>query len=412
MQHAALDEYLNQVQMYLPPWNAEEILLEIRSHDLDQAEGIATGRGVEVDEAIVREALACLGSPQQLAAGYVPAVTLIRPEYTMPFAIYSVAACVLLLPLILSGGPGLWILAAIVAIGLLFVGLVVLSRLPKVYRLPIWHARLGRVVWKVDIGRGLRHGVHAVWPQPEIAGLPAGPGSGADAATAPQAAAAWSAQPTAIEPTGGVPGSSTPASPSSSSVGSRSPAAPRRTPTEWLIAHSGPRPLRIHELFGAGLRAVFGLALALFFVYSPLPFPILDLTFDDARRGWHLLIQGPGLDAVRELGGLACLATCVSGLVPIFLGKCRLGLYASIASKAAWAVLLYTLAVGGPVFALEFQTIGWVEHDWPQVQAGIQSGLPVAFGIALFLTLLALVGSLVKLGMMQAWYRSHPGGVE
>ncbi|HZM01331.1 MAG TPA: hypothetical protein VFD43_13880, partial [Planctomycetota bacterium] len=385
MPHTVLDEYLKQVQKYLPPWNSEEILLEIRSHVLDQAEGLAAGRGVEVDEAILREALACLGPPQRLAAGYVPAVTLIRPEYTLPFAIYSVVACVLLLPLVFAGGPLPWIFGAIVAVGLLFVGLVGLSRLPKVYRLPIWHSRLPPVIWKLEVGRGLRRGVHAIWPQPAMAGLPVGP--------APPAAAAWSAQPLAIEPAGGLSGASpapgaTPAS-----------ATSRRTPTEWLIAHSGPRPLRIHELFGAGMRAVFGLALALFFVYSAAPFPILDLSFDDPRRGWRLLVQGPGLDAVRELGAIACLATCVSGLLPIFLGKCRLGVYASIASKLAWAALFYQLMVGGTLVALDFQTTGWVENDWPQVKSAILSGLPLALGIALVLTLLALVGCLVKLGM-------------
>ena len=69
MQTRALDDYLKQVEMYLPPWNAQEIVLEIRSHVLDQPEGLAAERGVEVDEAIVREAPERLGSPKQLAAG-------------------------------------------------------------------------------------------------------------------------------------------------------------------------------------------------------------------------------------------------------------------------------------------------------------------------------------------------------
>jgi hypothetical protein len=187
----------------------------------------------------------------------------------------------------------------------------------------------------------------------------------------------------------------------------RSPGVPRRTPTEWLVAHSGPRHLRIHELFGAGLRAVFGFALALFFTFAVSPFPILDLRFDDLQRGWRLVLEGPGLEAVRELGAIACMATCLSGLLPIFLGKSRLSLYGRIASQAAWAVLLYKLMVGGTVFSLAFTTTGWVERDWPQVHSAIQSGIPLALGIALLVTLLSLVCTLVRLGMMEAWFRSQ-----
>ena len=112
-----LDAYLKQVEMYLPPWNAAEIVREIRSHVLDQAEGLAAERGLELDEAVVREVLDRLGSPQRLAAGYVPAVALIRPEYTLPFAIYSVAALALLVPLLFVGGLGAWLGSAVGAIG-------------------------------------------------------------------------------------------------------------------------------------------------------------------------------------------------------------------------------------------------------------------------------------------------------
>lgn len=402
MQTRALDDYLSQVEMYLPPWNAQEIVREIRSHVLDQAEGLAAERGVEVDEAILREALDRLGSPKQLAAGYVPAVTLIRPEYTLPFAIYSVVATALLIPLLLVGGLGAWLMAAIVAVGLLFAVFVAMSRMPEVYRLPIWHSRLGRATWRVDVGQALRRGVHAIWPQPAMAA--AGPprtqpletqamiagGTTTDAGSAAGARAS-----------GGVaPGSEAGSWP-------QSPPVPRRTPTEWLVAHSGPRHLRIHELFGAGLRAVFGFALALFFTFAVSPFPILDLRFDDLQRGWRLVVEGPGLEAVRELGAIACMATCLSGLLPIFLGKSRLSLYGLIASQAAWAVLLYKLMVGGTVFSLAFTTTGWIENDWPRVHSAIQSGLPLALGIALLVTLLSLVCTLVKLGMMEAWYRSQ-----
>jgi len=101
------------------------------------------------------------------------------------------------------------------------------------------------------------------------------------------------------------------------------------------------------------------------------------------------------------------MATCLSGLLPIFLGKSRLSLYGRIASQAAWAVLLYKLMVGGTVFSLAFTTTGWVERDWPQVHSAIQSGIPLALGIALLVTLLSLVCTLVRLGMMEAWYRSQ-----
>jgi hypothetical protein len=192
----------------------------------------------------------------------------------------------------------------------------------------------------------------------------------------------------------------------------QSPPVPRRTPTEWLVAHSGPRHLRIHELFGAGLRAVFGFALALFFTFAVSPFPILDLNFVDLERGWRLVIEGPGLEAVRELGAIACMATCLSGLLPIFLGKSRLSLYGLIASKAAWSVLLYQLMVGGTVFSLAFTTTSWTEHDWPQVHSAIQSAVPLALGLGLLVTLLSLACTLVRLGMMEAWYRSQPGLAE
>ena len=399
MQTRALDDYLKQVEMYLPPWNAQEIVLEIRSHVLDQAEGLAAERGVEVDEAIVREALERLGSPKQLAAGYVPAVTLIRPEYTLPFAIYSVLAVALMIPLLFIGGLGAWLGTAVGTVGLLFVSFVAMSRMRQVYRLPIWHSRLGRVV-KVDVGQGLRRGVHAIWPQPAMAqpalAMSAGGAATGAASTAASAAAGAGAEAAAGAVSGGGAGSWPP-----------SPSVPRRTPTEWLIAHSGPRPLRIHELFGAGLRAVFGLALALFFAFAVSPFPILDLRFDDLERGWRLIIQGPGLEAVRELGAIACMATCLSGLLPIFLGKGRLSLYGLIASQAAWAVLLYKLMVGGTVFSIVFSTFGWSEKDWPSVHSAIQSAVPLALGVALLVTLLSLVFTLVKLGMMEAWYRSQ-----
>jgi len=396
MQTSALDEYLKQVEVYLPPWNAKEIVREIRSHVLDQAEGIAAERGVDVDEAIIRETLACLGAPQKLAAGYVPAVALIRPEYTLPFAIYSVAATALLIPLLFAAGLGAWLLGVIVAIGLLFAGFVAVSRLPQVYRLPLWHPKLGRVVFRVDVGQGLRRGVHAIWPQPAMAGLPGQP----DQPLMSVATGSKDTAPGGASTVWPPPTSSPPSAPAA-------PFTPRRTPTEWLIAHSGPRALRIHELFEAGMRAVFGFALALFFGFSPSPFPILDLHFDDPQRAFRLIVQAPGLEAARELGAIACMAMCASGLLPIFLGKCRLGLYAAIASKAAWAVLLYSLMIGGQLFALTFDTFGWVADEWPRVQAAIESGTPVVLFIALLAELLGLVWILVRLGMMEAWYRSQ-----
>lgn len=400
MPTSALDEYLKQVEMYLPPWNAKEIVSEIRSHVLDQAEGIAAERGVDVDETIIRETLTCLGAPQRLAAGYVPAVALIRPEYTLPFAIYSVAATALLIPLLFAAGLGAWLLGVVVAIGLLFAGFVAVSRLPQVYRLPLWHPKLGRVVFRVDLGQGLRRGVHAIWPQPAMAGLSGQPGQPGQ----PLLSVATGSRDTASGGAGAVwTPSSSPPPPDSPA----SPFSPRRTPTEWLIAHSGPRALRIHELFEAGMRAVFGFALALFFAFSPSPFPILDLHFDDPQRAFRLIVQAPGLEAARELGAIACMAMCAAGLLPIFLGKCRLGLYASIASKAAWAVLLYSLMIGGQVFALTFDTFGWVADEWPRVQAAIESGTPVVLFIALLAQLLGLVWVLVRLGMMEAWYRSQ-----
>ena len=401
---SALDAYLKQVERYLPPWSAGDILQEIRSHILDQAEAIALERGAVLDESLIQEALERLGPAQRLAAGYVPAVTLIRPEYTMPFAIYSVVASVLLVPVAMVAGLALWVFSAIVAVGLLFVGFVVLSRMRTVYRLPIWHSSLRPDIWKVDLGQGLRRGVHAVWPQPAMAAAPTGPAPArasmigsiaADAAAGAAAGAVGGAEAAAGAVSGG-PGS-----------WPQSPPVPRRTPTEWLVAHSGPRHLRIHELFGAGLRAVFGFALAMFFAFSASPFPILDLRFDDIERGWRLVIQAPGLEGVRELGAIACMATCLSGLLPIFLGKSRLSLYGQIASQAAWAVLLYQLAVGGTVFSIVFTSIGWAEHDWPQVHSAIQSAVPLALGIGVLVTLLALVCTLVKLGMMEAWYRSQ-----
>jgi hypothetical protein len=404
MQTSALDDYLKQVEMYLPPWTAKDIVQEIRSHVLDQAEGMAAERGVAVDEAILREALASLGPPQQLAAGYVPAVTLIRPEYTLPFAIYSVALTVLLIPLLFAGGLGAWLLAAVVAVGLLFVGFVLLSRMARVVRLPIWHPRLGEVSVKVDMGQALRRGVHTIWPQPAMAAMASGP-------LDPQAVRPAILAPGVSGVSGGASGGmSGAAGVSGGEAGSWPPPAaraPRRTPTEWLIAHSGPRPLRIHELFGAGMRAVFGFALALFFAFAASRFPILDLRFDDPQQGWRLVFVAPGLGAVRELGAIACMATCLSGLLPIFLGKCRMALYGMMASQVAWAILLYRLMTGGEVFALAFTTNGWVENDWPQVHAAIQSGVPLVFAGWLLVTLLALVGSLVRLGMMEAWHRSQ-----
>src|SRR6185436_15336501 len=282
---------------------------------------------------------------------------LIRPEYTLPFAIYSVVATVLFAPVLFIAGLGAWLSAAIVAVGVLFAVFVGLSRLPQVYRLPIWHSRLGRGHWRVDLGQALRRGVHAIWPQPAMAGAGAGatqaPGVEMQAmiaggATTDAGMAAGAAGPSGARTTV-APGSEAGSWP-------QSPAVPRRTPTEWLVAHSGPRHLRIHELFGAGLRAVFGFALALFFTFAVSPFPILDLRFDDLQRGWRLVLEGPGLEAVRELGAIACMATCLSGLLPIFLGKSRLSLYGRIASQAAWAVLLYKLMVGGTVFSLAFTT--------------------------------------------------------
>ncbi|HVQ25136.1 MAG TPA: hypothetical protein VMV01_08160, partial [Planctomycetota bacterium] len=67
--------------------------------------------------------------------------------------------------------------------------------------------------------------------------------------------------------------------------------------------------------------------------------------------------------------------------------------------------------VGGTVFSLAFTTVGWIEKDWPQAHSAIQSAVPLALGIGLLLTLLSLVCTLVKLGMMEAWYRSQRDAV-
>lgn len=396
----ALESYLQQVEKYLPPWKSEEILREIRSHALDRAEALAAERGVALDEAILRETLAKFGPPEQLALGYTPPVTLIRPEYTMPFALYALVAVVLLLPFTIFSGLGVWMTSSFLVIGLLFATFLVLSRMKKIYRLPLWHHGFGKFVWHAEIGKGMQKGFETVWPSAATAG----------AASGTQAqASAWESSGYGVSMSSGSTASAAATPPESAT-----PTSPhkRRGIMDWMISRSGPRPLHIGELIGAGIRIVFGLAIGLYFLFASSPLPLVNVLYEHPRWGWHLLVQAPGFEELRAFGVLACAATALAGLIAIFLGKGRASIYASIASKTAWAVLLFFLVTGGSILSFDFQTTGWVENDWPQVQAGLRAATPIFFFVLFGITLLTLVNRFVKLGLMEAWYRqnSHQEG--
>lgn len=389
MESPALETYLRQVEKYLPPWKSEDILREIRSHAMDQAEALAAERGVPIDETLKREVIAKFGPAEELAAGYTPPVTLIRPEYTMPFALYALVAVALLFPFTIFNGIGVWMMSSFLVIGLLFAGFLIMSRMKKIYRLPLWHHNMPKVIYKINLDRGMQKSFETVWP-----------GSAPAIATSGGSTMAMSSS-LGEAPSRGYASSATAAAPSST------PPERRRTVMEWIIAKSGPRPLRIGELVGAGMRVVFGLAIGLYFAFAASPLPLANVIYDHPTQGWHLLVQGPGFDEMRAMGVFACFATVLAGLVPIFLGKCRASIYASILSKVTWAVLLFFLAMGGPVLSFDFQTTGWTERGWPEVKAALQTATPIFFFILFGITLLTLVSRFVKLGLMEAWHRQN-----
>lgn len=375
MESPALDAYLKQVEMYLPPWKSKEILKEIRSHILDQAEGLAAEKGVEVDEGILKEVIHKLGPAERFASGYVPPVTLIRPEYTMPFLLYSGIAVALSILLGLFAGPAVWIANSIFLVGLLFVFFLLLSRSTRVFRLPLWHPGIEKI--HATVGRGLHQAVSHI-------------GSGMEKAFHKQGSSAWTTSP--------------PEAPTSPPA-----QQPWPQPGFWVrsIARSGPRALRIHEIVGASIRFVFGLALACFVLLAASPIKILGLTFDSPSDGFHLLITAPGLDANRAFLVLCCFATALSGLVSLFLGISRGSLVTAVFSKIVWAALLFALFFAEqPFLAVDFQSAHpGAMRDWAEAKQLLPTGISIFLLILIVFHLLATAYKVARYGMLEAWYR-------
>lgn len=389
MESVALNSYIEKIRNYLPPWNAEEILKEIRSHILDQAEGLAAERQTAVDESLLQEILAKLGPPKKLASAYIQPVTLIRPEYTIHMLFYASAASILFgfFGLLEAGLPGLF--AAVVGcFGVSFIAFAILSRMARIYHLPLWFPGLG--AWKVESGKwnwGLG---------PFLARVTHGKKESDSNKESNMEVTDQTMEMVSVSN-----------APSVSNVASSAPAEPRRSFWERMILKSGPRPLGPMEMFGASARIVVSVLIAIFLIGAGEPMRLLNLNFESPRDGFQLLITSPGLDSIRELALLACVATALSGVIPLFMGFGRSSVLSAIASKVAWGAVFVTMMFMENPIIVTFQSINPnLQRDWMlEGKGAVHMGVQVFLAIAVFFIALSTIGKLVRFGMVMAWYQ-------
>ncbi len=383
MENVVLVDYLEQVKKYLPPWKSEEILKEIRSHFFDQAESIAAERGVSVDENVTREVISKLGPPEKLAAGYLQPVTLIRPEYTTHFLFYSaILVAFQAIQLFFGGEFEFFIVNSLLSIGLVFVFLAVLSRLPKIYHLPLWFRRWRG--WRGRLAKGGEQVFEKAWNQEE---------KKMDNTSAPTMTLETKEMNIAA-----------PTSPETQNTKSS-----WSQPWQAWIDRSGPRPLGPVQMFAASLKIMLGLALGIYLIAAPSPIPFFGINLDHPTEGFQLLLSSPGLEELRPLALFACVLTVISGALSLYLGICRTTLLSSIAGKAVWITLWVSLLVTGNLLIADFKTVNeFVLRDWVQeVRPALFAAAPfLLFAFILFQSL-TTIGKFVRLGRLEAWYQTQ-----
>ena len=65
-----IDNYIEEVTKNMSSDQQKEVADELKTHILDSADAIASARNVEVDEAIINEAVSRMGPPEKLAKMY------------------------------------------------------------------------------------------------------------------------------------------------------------------------------------------------------------------------------------------------------------------------------------------------------------------------------------------------------
>jgi hypothetical protein len=446
MESMALADYLEQVKRYLPPWKAEEILREIRSHVLDQAESVAAERGVAPDDAVVRDVLATLGPPEKLAAGYLEPVVLIRSEYTTHFLFYSAIlvlfhAAVAVMGTIFGGMElgeqmSAFLGNALLDFGIVFVFLAILSRFDRVVHLPLWFPGLG--TWKENWARRGRRVFEHRWVRAASRGASpargasspnsaaAAPGAGSPVAAVigpgvPAEAGRAAAAPAAAERADSAPGGTEAAAPPFAE--GSPPPVPRSAPLrpkprfaswEWFIERSGPRRLRFGEMLGAGLAIAFAVVLATYLGIAPSPLPLVAVPVEDARRpDESFVVQtfAPGVEPLRELAVAACVATAAAGLLSLVFGMGWSHLLASVVSRSVWTIFFVLLLFSRPLVEIRFASAdpGVLADGIEASRIAHQVAPLVVLGILLLFTL-GLAGRLVRLGMYSAWYHRRGAG--
>jgi hypothetical protein len=65
-----INDYISKVTKNMGSNQRKEVAKELETHILDSAESLAAGKNVDIDETIIREVIARMGSPEKVAAMY------------------------------------------------------------------------------------------------------------------------------------------------------------------------------------------------------------------------------------------------------------------------------------------------------------------------------------------------------
>ena len=75
MYNNIIKEYINKVTKDMGSNQRKEISKELETHILDSAEALAAQKNVDIDETVIHEVIARMGSPEEVAAMYPPEKT-------------------------------------------------------------------------------------------------------------------------------------------------------------------------------------------------------------------------------------------------------------------------------------------------------------------------------------------------
>ena len=75
MYNNLIKEYISKVTDDMGSNQRKEVSKELETHILDSAEAIAAEKNVDIDESIIREVINRMGSPEEVAAMYLPEKT-------------------------------------------------------------------------------------------------------------------------------------------------------------------------------------------------------------------------------------------------------------------------------------------------------------------------------------------------